>query len=240
MEAGGNKHGARASRQSRDQRHRRDGLHARHAQVGPRLATRGEPRGDRRCGPRARATSTASFPISRAEASPRISSPTSACPILRLSAFIPMGGATCVAAIQTAAMAVATGVCKNVLISVGRTGYSGATGQRALAAVPAVCARQRVRGADRHVRAGPALRPGRAAPHAALRHDGAALRRGRVVTTRNHAILNGNVVMNKPLTVEEHHASRMISDPFRLFDCSLESDGGAAIDRERQRLARSR
>ena len=49
------------------------------------------------------------------------------------------------------------------------------------------------------------------------------------VTTRQHAILNGNVVMNKPLTVEEHHASRMISDPFRLFDCSLESDGGAAI-----------
>ena len=49
------------------------------------------------------------------------------------------------------------------------------------------------------------------------------------VVTRQHAILNGNVVMNKPLTVEEHHASRMISDPFRLFDCSLESDGGAAI-----------
>jgi acetyl-CoA acetyltransferase len=35
--------------------------------------------------------------------------------------------------------------------------------------------------------------------------------------------------MNKPLTVEDHHASRMISDPFRLFDCSLESDGGAAV-----------
>src|SRR5439155_3699052 len=49
------------------------------------------------------------------------------------------------------------------------------------------------------------------------------------VTTRRHAILNGNVVMNKPLTVEEHHASRMIADPFRLFDCSLESDGGAAV-----------
>ena len=45
---------------------------------------------------------------------------------LALSAFIPMGGATCVAAVQMAAMAVATGVCKHVLISVGRTGYSGA------------------------------------------------------------------------------------------------------------------
>jgi acetyl-CoA acetyltransferase len=47
-------------------------------------------------------------------------------PDLKLSVFVPMGGATCVAAIQTAAMAVATGVCKHVLISVGRTGYSGA------------------------------------------------------------------------------------------------------------------
>jgi acetyl-CoA acetyltransferase len=41
-------------------------------------------------------------------------------PDLTLSLFVPMGGATCVAAIQSAAMAVATGVCKNVLISVGR------------------------------------------------------------------------------------------------------------------------
>src|SRR6202008_2987065 len=49
------------------------------------------------------------------------------------------------------------------------------------------------------------------------------------VGTPQHAILNGNVAMNKPLTVEEHSPSRMISDPFRLFDCSLESDGGAAI-----------
>ena len=47
-------------------------------------------------------------------------------PDLKLSVFVPMGGATCVAAIQTAAMAVATGVCTHVLISVGRTGYSGA------------------------------------------------------------------------------------------------------------------
>src|SRR5437870_5738188 len=49
------------------------------------------------------------------------------------------------------------------------------------------------------------------------------------VTSRRHAILNGNAMMKKPLTIEEHQASRMISDPFRLYDCSLESDGGCAI-----------
>src|SRR5262245_61025522 len=47
---------------------------------------------------------------------------------LKLSVFVPMGGATCVAAIQTAAMAVATGVCKHVLISGGRTGAPGPRG----------------------------------------------------------------------------------------------------------------
>jgi acetyl-CoA acetyltransferase len=139
-----------------------------------------------------------------------------------------MGGATCVAAIQTAAMAVATGVCRNVLISVGRTGYSGARVSARLQSFPQFAlanefeapigmfapAQLYAQGARRHMQL-----YGTTARHFAEV----------AVTTRRHAILNGNVVMNKPLTVEEHHAARMISDPFRLFDCSLESDGGAAI-----------
>ena len=32
-------------------------------------------------------------------------------------------------------------------------------------------------------------------------------------------------MMTKPMTIEDHQNSRMISDPFRLYDCSLESDG---------------
>ncbi len=48
------------------------------------------------------------------------------------------------------------------------------------------------------------------------------------VTCREHALLNDNAVMKKPMTLEDHQNSRMVADPFRLFDCSLESVGGAA------------
>jgi acetyl-CoA acetyltransferase len=49
------------------------------------------------------------------------------------------------------------------------------------------------------------------------------------ITMRKHAMLNDNAIMSKPMTVADHHASRMISDPFRLFDCCLESDGATAV-----------
>jgi acetyl-CoA acetyltransferase len=147
---------------------------------------------------------------------------------LTLSAFIPMGGATCVAALQMAAMAVATGVCKHVLISVGRTGYSGARVSTRLQQFP-----QFALAAEFEAPIG-MFAPAQLYAQGARRHMelyGTTERHFAevAVTTRRHATLNGNVVMNKPLSVEEHHASRMISDPFRLFDCSLESDGGAAV-----------
>ena len=149
-------------------------------------------------------------------------------PDLTLSAFIPMGGATCVAALQTAAMAVATGVCQHVLISVGRTGYSGARVSTRLQQFP-----QFALAAEFEAPIG-MFAPAQLYAQGARRHMelyGTTARHFAevAVVTRRHAILNGNVVMNKPLTVEEHHASRMIADPFRLFDCSLESDGGCAV-----------
>jgi acetyl-CoA acetyltransferase len=49
------------------------------------------------------------------------------------------------------------------------------------------------------------------------------------VSTRKHACLNKNATMRKPITVADHQASRRIVDPLRLLDCSLESDGGGAV-----------
>lgn len=49
------------------------------------------------------------------------------------------------------------------------------------------------------------------------------------VALRRHATRNPNAMMRKPLTIEEHQASRMIADPLRLFDCCIESDGACAV-----------
>jgi len=54
---------------------------------------------------------------------------------------------------------------------------------------------------------------------------------GRVaVADRKHAATNPDAwFYGKPITLEEHQASRMIADPLHLLDCCQESDGAVAI-----------
>jgi len=49
------------------------------------------------------------------------------------------------------------------------------------------------------------------------------------VATREHARRNPKALKRDVLTIEDHQASRMIADPFRLFDCTQENDGGGVI-----------
>ena len=49
------------------------------------------------------------------------------------------------------------------------------------------------------------------------------------VACRYHASLNPDAVMRKPITVEDHQASRWVVEPLRLLDCCLISDGGVCI-----------
>lgn len=49
------------------------------------------------------------------------------------------------------------------------------------------------------------------------------------VAARKHAIRNPNALMRGPMTIADHQASRMISDPLRKFDCCLETDGALAV-----------
>jgi acetyl-CoA acetyltransferase len=61
------------------------------------------------------------------------------------------------------------------------------------------------------------------------------------VTERAHANRNPRATFyDQPLTIEDHQASRLVVDPFHLFDCCLETDGGGALvltsaDRARDR-----
>ncbi|MGH7818330.1 MAG: lipid-transfer protein, partial [Candidatus Binatia bacterium] len=63
------------------------------------------------------------------------------------------------------------------------------------------------------------------------------------IAFRNHATRNPAAVMRTPMTREDHHASRMISDPLRLYDCNIETDGACAMivtSADRARDARHR
>ncbi|MDE0049566.1 MAG: hypothetical protein OXO52_07255 [Rhodospirillales bacterium] len=49
------------------------------------------------------------------------------------------------------------------------------------------------------------------------------------VALRAHARLNPAAVMQRPMSVADHQASRMVVDPLRLFDCCIVSDGAAVV-----------
>ncbi len=49
------------------------------------------------------------------------------------------------------------------------------------------------------------------------------------VQTRQWATMNPLAQMRTPITLDDHHSSRIIADPLRLLDCCLVSNGGAAV-----------
>ena len=57
------------------------------------------------------------------------------------------------------------------------------------------------------------------------------------VAFRKHAALNPAAVLRKPITVEDHQASRFISEPLRLLDYCQINDGGVAMILTRGGLA---
>ncbi len=151
-----------------------------------------------------------------------------AIPDLRFSGLAPMGGASPIAAVQMAAAAIAAGICQHVLIAAGRNVSSGARAGVRIHQMPQF-----------HLVTEYELPQGAVAPaqlyapmarrHMELYGTTSRQLAEIAVAVRAHAVLHANAIMKTPITVEDHQASRMIADPFRLLDCSLESDGGAAL-----------
>lgn len=149
---------------------------------------------------------------------------------LGFSAQTHMGGASTVAAIQVACLAIESGQASCVLVPAGRRGYSGervSTRAMPMASIMTdtlefeapygnlVAVQWFAQAAQRHMH----------------EYGTTSEQLGHIaVTMREHANLNPNALMyGRPMTLADHQASRMISSPFRLFDCSLESDGAGAV-----------
>jgi len=136
------------------------------------------------------------------------------------------GGATTFSGIRHAAAAILTGACNTVVVALAdclRTGLSREQAKKIQssnghpqfetpygATVPAFYALIARAYMDRY---------------GATSEQFAAV----AVNARRHAALNPAAQMREPITVDDVLASRMIADPLHLLDCSLVSDGGAAI-----------
>jgi len=136
------------------------------------------------------------------------------------------GGGTTMTSIQHAATAIASGVCETVLVSLGDSLRSGLSREQSKkmqsstghpefetpygATVPAYYA---------------LIARAHMDTYGTTPEQFAAV----AVSGRRHAARNPAAQMREPITVEDVLNSRMIADPLHLLDCSLVSDGGAAI-----------
>ncbi len=155
------------------------------------------------------------------------------CANLRYASIIHMGGASPVASLQAAAARVTAGVADYILIPAGWNGYSGARARQTVvqdvSSLPGGAIAR-----DYYLPYGLT-----APPHwyslIARRHmhefGTTSEQLGAIaVAMRKHAQLNSNAVMQgRPMTLEDYMASPMLSDPYRLLDCCLETDGAAAV-----------
>jgi acetyl-CoA acetyltransferase len=151
---------------------------------------------------------------------------------LKYSTIAYLGGASAVASLQSAALALVSGLCNYVLAVRARNGYSERTGANADFLIGVLPGSQFRRNFE--------LPYGFSAPVQwyslmAKRHmeEFGTTREqlGRVaLAMRKHANLNPHAQMHaKELTMAQYLASRPISEPYHLLDCCLETDGGSAV-----------
>jgi acetyl-CoA acetyltransferase len=154
-------------------------------------------------------------------------------PELAFSSTIRTGGASFASAIQSAALAVHGGVARHVLLVAGRRGFSAQrvsrTSEGAIAPHPVM------RSVEEFERTFGNTVASQWFAQAARRHmhefGTTSEHFGHIaVACRKHANLNPRALMyEKTMTLEQHQASKLIADPLRLFDCSLETDGATAV-----------
>jgi len=155
------------------------------------------------------------------------------CENLRFQSIIWMGGAAPVASLRVAGAAVRNGLADYVLIPAGWNGYSGARARQTVAddvsSLPGGAIAR-----DYYLPFGFTAPPQWYSVMARRHMHEFGTRAEQLgciaVAMRKHAQLNPNAVMNgRPMTLEDYLASPMLADPYRFFDCCLETDGAAAV-----------
>jgi acetyl-CoA acetyltransferase len=139
---------------------------------------------------------------------------------------ISLGGAAAASMIVNAAATIGSGVCSTVLCVSGDSRSSARARSQS---------RRRLAGEAEDLRnlfgAGAAPIQYALAARRHMHEYGTSSRQfGAVaVACRRHAAMNPAAQMRQPITIEDHQNSPLIADPFRLLDCSLISDGAAAM-----------
>jgi acetyl-CoA acetyltransferase len=135
------------------------------------------------------------------------------------SATMDMGGATACGSVQTAAAAIEAGFCHTVLCSFATQNWPqgvamqlfGSEFQVPYGDVGAITLMAHIKRRQQH------------------EHGYRDEHYGQIaVTWREHAMLNPDAQMRKPMTLEQYLASRWVAEPLRLFDCCPNTDGGGA------------
>lgn len=155
------------------------------------------------------------------------------CENLRFQSIVWMGGAAPVASLRVAAAAVQQGLADHVLLPAGWNGYSGARVRETVAddasSLPGGAIAR-----DFYLPFGFTAPPQWYSVMARRHMHEFGTRAEQLgciaVAMRNHAQRNPDAVMyGRPMTLEAYLASPMLADPYRLFDCCLETDGAAAV-----------
>ncbi len=137
-----------------------------------------------------------------------------------------VGGGAAFAAVYQAALAVHSGLCEVVVVSMADSLKSGMRREQALI-VQSSSGHPEFETPYGSTVAGYYALIAKAYLHeygATPEHFAAV-----AVDARRHAAQNPAAQMQKPISVDDVLSSRMIADPLRLLDCSLVSDGGAAL-----------
>ena len=136
------------------------------------------------------------------------------------------GGGTTFSTIRNAAAAIDAGVCETVLISMADSLRTGLTRAQAMAMQSSTGHPQF------EIPYGPTV-PAYYALIARAHMDRFGTTPEQMaavaVNGRKYASLRAGAQMTDPITVDDVLQSRMIADPLHLLDCSLVSDGGAAV-----------